>query len=95
MLDAAVLQPTNRCAAERPGPLRNCSVLNRTTASLETGCQAGFHGGLQQWFTVTVRDSETHQLVANRSSALPRSVAGGRGWRGSDLLVRGGSLVKV
>ncbi|XP_043241732.1 hemicentin-2-like isoform X2 [Amphibalanus amphitrite] len=58
--------------AERPGPLHNCSVLNRTTASLETACQAGFHGGLQQWFTVMVRDSVTQEMVANRSSALPR-----------------------
>ena len=50
-------------------------MLNRTTASLETACEAGFHGGMHQWFGIMVRDEVTQEMVANRSSALPRSVS--------------------
>ncbi|XP_037072922.1 nephrin-like isoform X2 [Pollicipes pollicipes] len=58
--------------AEKPGPLHNCSVLNLTANGLEAVCRPGFHGGLQQRFALLVRDATTQELVANRSSALPR-----------------------
>lgn len=54
-----------------PGAPTNCSVVNRTTDSLEVACEPGFHGGLRQIFHLELIDLETGQILANDTADLP------------------------
>ncbi|XP_037073408.1 nephrin-like [Pollicipes pollicipes] len=58
-------------AAGRPDPLRNCSVINQTSDSLEVECAAGFDGGLPQYFVAELYDVAGRRLVRNLTRPFP------------------------
>ncbi|XP_068081758.1 neural cell adhesion molecule 2 [Anabrus simplex] len=50
-------------AAGKPFPVRNCTLSNQTSSSVEVSCQAGFDGGLPQYFLLELYSAD---------SAVPR-----------------------
>lgn len=54
-------------AAEIPDPVRNCSVSNTTSNSLNIFCEPGRDGGIQQNFNVDVFDTILGSSVYNMS----------------------------
>ncbi|XP_043219995.1 nephrin-like [Amphibalanus amphitrite] len=58
-------------AAGRPDPLRNCSVINQTSHSLEVECRAGFDGGLPQYFVAELFDQTGQELLRNFTRPFP------------------------
>lgn len=58
--------------ANRPGPVKNCSISDIGIASFEVDCIAGNDGGLNQTFFLEIRHLETGIIVANQTSEMPK-----------------------
>jgi len=59
---------------ETPQPVENCSIINRTSTSVEITCEAGFDGGLPQSFfleAIQAAPRERRGLQFNISSETP------------------------
>lgn len=57
-----------------PQPVENCSIINRTSTSVEITCEAGFDGGLPQTFLLEAYQSypvKRRGLQYNMSSVSP------------------------
>jgi hypothetical protein len=52
----------------KPDALTNCTILNQTFHVLQIVCNAGFNGGLPQYFVVEVYVLGSRQLVASIKS---------------------------
>ncbi|XP_037072246.1 nephrin-like [Pollicipes pollicipes] len=61
----------NIVPAGPPEPLRNCTVINQTSDSLEVKCAAGFDGGLPQYFVAELFDVAGRRLVRNLTRPFP------------------------
>ena len=61
----------NARLAGRPDPLRNCSIINQTSHSLEVECRSGFDGGLPQYFVAELFDLAGHRLLRNLTRPFP------------------------
>ncbi|XP_037072249.1 nephrin-like [Pollicipes pollicipes] len=61
----------NIVPAGPPEPLRNCTVINQTSDSLEVKCAAGFDGGLPQYFVAELFDVVGRRLVRNLTRPFP------------------------
>lgn len=60
--------------ADTPQPVENCSIINRTSTSVEITCEPGFDGGLPQSFYLEAFQAAPHDrrgLKFNISSANP------------------------
>ena len=51
-----------------PDALKNCTVLNESTDSVQVACDEGFDGGLPQSFIMEVYETEGHKLKVRHSS---------------------------
>ncbi|XP_076304629.1 uncharacterized protein LOC143222244 [Tachypleus tridentatus] len=51
--------------AGSPDPVRNCDVTNRTITDIEVECEAGYNGGLKQFFHLEVFNSPLEKLQTN------------------------------
>ena len=58
--------------ANRPGPVKNCSISDIGIASFEVDCIAGNDGGLNQTFFLEIRHLESGIIVANQTSEMPK-----------------------
>jgi hypothetical protein len=47
------------CFAGKPFPVRNCTLSNQTSSSVEVSCQPGFDGGLPQYFLLELYSSDS------------------------------------
>lgn len=56
----------------RPDMVHNCTTSNTSTNSFSVRCTEGFNGGLPQSFLLEVRESNSQELRANLTSAMPR-----------------------
>uniref|UniRef100_A0A0C9Q6Z6 NPHS1_1 protein n=1 Tax=Fopius arisanus TaxID=64838 RepID=A0A0C9Q6Z6_9HYME len=57
--------------AGHPDMVHNCSTHNTSTSSFSVRCSEGFNGGLQQSFMLEVKESNSQELRANLTSAVP------------------------
>ena len=55
-----------------PDPLRNCSIGNQTTSSIQVNCGSGYDGGLPQTFILEAKDNRNFALVSQIQSPLPK-----------------------
>ena len=55
-----------------PDPLRNCSIGNQTTSSMQVQCAKGYDGGLPQTFILEAKDNRNFVIVSQIQSPLPR-----------------------
>ncbi|XP_069700710.1 neural cell adhesion molecule 2-like [Periplaneta americana] len=46
-------------AAGKPFPVRNCTLSNQTSSSVEVSCQPGFDGGLPQYFLLELYSADS------------------------------------
>ncbi|KAJ9597409.1 hypothetical protein L9F63_011730, partial [Diploptera punctata] len=46
-------------AAGKPFPVRNCTLSNQTSNSVEVSCQPGFDGGLPQYFLLELYSADS------------------------------------
>ncbi|KAF4525670.1 hypothetical protein B566_EDAN010659, partial [Ephemera danica] len=59
-------------AAGKPFPVRNCTLFNHTSSSVEVACTAGFDGGLPQHFTLELEaQGLAHSPRLNVTADLP------------------------
>ncbi|XP_041985678.1 hemicentin-2-like [Aricia agestis] len=63
--------------AEKPSPVRECTVWNVTYESLRLACERGHDGGLKQAFLLHVYDLSTSVLLRNLTSDEPSFVVWG------------------
>ncbi|XP_049794632.1 nephrin-like [Schistocerca nitens] len=63
-------------AAGRPFPVRNCSLWNQTSSSVEVVCQAGFDGGLAQHFVLVLHSARGARLNLTAATAPRFALAG-------------------
>jgi hypothetical protein len=47
------------CFAGKPFPVRNCTLSNQTSSSVEVSCQPGFDGGLPQYFLLELYSADS------------------------------------
>lgn len=57
--------------ADLPETVRNCSVFNVTSNSLQVQCTAGYDGGIPQHFHVQIYDELNRQILYNISYRYP------------------------
>ncbi|KAL1110301.1 hypothetical protein AAG570_008378 [Ranatra chinensis] len=58
-------------AAGKPYPVRNCSLSNQTSSSVQVWCQPGSDGGLPQVFILELYSGPTSQLRYNMTGSEP------------------------
>ena len=59
-------------SSRRTRSIKNCSIGNQTTTSLQVNCASGLDGGLQQTFILEAKDNRNFALVSQIQSPLPR-----------------------
>ncbi|KDR10051.1 hypothetical protein L798_00313, partial [Zootermopsis nevadensis] len=55
-------------AAGKPFPVRNCTLSNQTSSSVEVSCQPGFDGGLPQYFLLELYSADSGDPRCNITS---------------------------
>lgn len=55
----------------KPFPVRNCTLFNQTSSSVEVACSAGFDGGLPQHFLLELTASNGGPVRLNQTSEQP------------------------
>ncbi|XP_023711739.1 nephrin isoform X2 [Cryptotermes secundus] len=55
-------------AAGKPFPVRNCTLSNQTSSSVEVSCQPGFDGGLPQYFLLELYSADSGMPRYNLTS---------------------------
>ncbi|XP_050357835.1 B-cell receptor CD22-like [Nymphalis io] len=62
----------NILPAEKPSPVKSCTITNVTHESVSLACASGHDGGLRQAFLLQVFDMATGSLLRNMSSEEPQ-----------------------